>query len=160
METAKSSSGEIKSLRVVLRSITVRRVASVRESETQYGKKGLPAKDAPHEKTKAGEVFKRFSAYTNDRRILPDGSLLPNTYATTEEDAKNVSTGKQAVARYALPNPEPASNVFTIQPNRDTTIQIGIVLPAYDHPGGGVEVLFGEGTQPRTVTGPEKITEE
>jgi hypothetical protein len=92
--------------------------------------------------------------------VQPDGSLSPGSYATTEEDAKNVKTGKEAVARYALPNPEPASYKFTICPDRDTVIQYGIVQPAYGQPGGGVEVLFKEGTQPRTVTGPEKIPDE
>ena len=69
-------------------------------------------------------------------------------------------TGKEAVARYALPNPKPASNVFTIKPPKDTLIQHGIVEPANDPPGGGVEVLFKDGTQPGTVTGPEKIPDE
>jgi len=41
---------------------------------------------------------------------------LPGSYATTEADAKNVKTGKEAVARYALPNPDPASYVYTIKP--------------------------------------------
>jgi hypothetical protein len=160
MKTARTSAGEIKSLRVVPQSPTMRLAATVRESSAVYGQGDRPAKDAPPAMTKAGEVFKRFSAYENDRRIRPDGSLLPGTYATTEEDAKNVNTGKQAVARYALPNPEPASNVFTVRPQKDTTVQVGIVQPAYDQPGGGVEVLFTEGTQPRTVTGPEKIPDE
>ena len=120
----------------------------------------MPAKDAPVEKTKEKEVFKRFTAYENDRRINPDGSLLPGTYATTEEDAKNVRTGKEAVARYALPNPKPASNKWTIKPWKDTLIQYGIVEPANDQPGGGVEVLFKDGTHAGTVTGPEKIPDE
>ena len=68
--------------------------------------------------------------------------------------------GKAAVARYALPNPAPASNVFTIKPHKDTVIQHGIVEPANDQPGGGVEVLFRDGTQPGTVTGPDKIPDE
>ncbi len=81
-------------------------------------------------------------------------------YATTEEDAKNVRTGKEAVARHALPKPAPASNVFTIKPRKDTVIQRGIVEPAYGQPGGGVEVIFTDGTQAGTVTGPEKIPDE
>lgn len=38
-----------------------------------------PAKDAPEERTKAGEVFKRFSAYANDQRLRPDGSWRDGT---------------------------------------------------------------------------------
>jgi hypothetical protein len=160
LESAKSSAGEIKSLRVIPRPATRTLTSSVRESTGDYGKKAGPAKDAPREKTKAGEVFKRFSAYKNDNRVLADGSLRPGTYATTEEDAKNVKTGAEAVARYALPNPAPASYVFTIRPHKDTVLQRGIVEPAYGQPGGGVEVIFTDGTQPNTVTGPDKIPDK
>jgi hypothetical protein len=157
---AKSSAGEIKSLRVVTHMASTSSAFALKEAAAAYGKKATPAKDAPVEKTKEKEVFKRFTAYENDRRINPDGSLLPGTYATTEEDAKNVRTGKEAVARYAIPNPKPASNKWTIEPHKDTFIQYGIVEPAHGQPGGGVEVLFKDGTQPGTVTGPEKIPDE
>jgi hypothetical protein len=159
LNEAKSST-EIKSVRVVTHMASTSSAFAFRETATSYVRKAPPAKDAPIEKTKEKEVFKRFTAYENDRRIKPDGSLLPGTYATTEEDAKNVRTGKEAVARYALPNPKPASNVFTIKPHKDTLIQRGIVEPANDQPGGGVEVIFTDGTQPGTVTGPEKIPDE
>lgn len=85
-------------------------------------------------------MFKRFSAYDHDNRIRDDRSLRDGTYATTEEGAKNVKTGKDAVARYALPNPQPASYRFTIKPEKDTVIQTGVVESAYEQPGGGVEV--------------------
>jgi len=160
LESAQASTGEITSLRVIQRPPTPSALAGVRESSTAYGKHTGPAKDAPYEKTKTGDVFKRFSAYRNDRRVQADGSLSPGSYATTEADAKNVKTGAEAVARYALPNPEPASYKFTIRPNKDTVIQYGIAQPAYGQPGGGVEVLFEKGTQPQTVTGPEKIPDK
>jgi hypothetical protein len=64
------------------------------------------------------------------------------------------------VARYALPDPAPASNVVTVRPNRETDIQRGIVERAFSQPGGGVEVIFTNGTQPKTVTGPTKIPDE
>src|SRR6266700_7231504 len=38
-----------------------------------------------------------------------------------------------------------------------TDIQRGIVEPAFGQPGGGVEVIFTNGTQPKTVTRPMKI---
>jgi hypothetical protein len=123
--------------------------------------KARPAKDASVEKTKQGEVFKRFTAYEIDHRITPDGRLLPDTYATTEADARHVRTGKQAVARYALPNPKPASNKWTIRPHKDTFIQCGIVEPAFGQPGGGVEVIFTKGTDAGTVEPkPEKIPDD
>lgn len=117
------------------------------------------AADAPTESTQAYEVFKRFTAYANDRRITADHGLLPGTYATTEADARNVHTGRQAVARYAMPNPEPAIYIFTIKPLKETKIQRGTVQPANDQPGGGDEVIFTDGTAQRTVTGPDTIPE-
>lgn len=160
LNEAKISTGEIKSLQVVTSTASASHAFALRETATSYGKQATPAKDAPTEKTKEKEVFKRFTAYENDRRITSDGKLLPGTYATTEEDAKHAPTGKAAVARYALPNPKPASNVFTIKPHKDTVIQRGIVEPANDQPGGGVEVIFTDGTHAGTVTGPEKIPDE
>jgi hypothetical protein len=71
-----------------------------------------------------------------------------------------VKTGTEAVARYALPNPQPASNVFTGKPDKDTVIQKGTVAPDFGQPGGGVEVFFKNGTQPKTVTGPVHIPDK
>jgi hypothetical protein len=115
------------------------------------------ASDAPEEELQEEERFKRFSAYANDRRVTPTGALLPGTYATTEEDAKHVRTGRDAVRRYALPNPMPAVNVFTIDPPIRTILKRGIAQPAYGQPGGGVEVIFVTGSPPKTVTGPVQI---
>lgn len=117
------------------------------------------AADGPVESTKIVEIFKRFTAYQNDRRITASGGLLSGSYATTEADARRVSTGGEAVARYALPNPEPAIYVFTIRPSSGTTIQKGTVQPAYGQLGGGAEVLFPRGTTDKTVTGPDVIPE-
>lgn len=160
LDEAKISTGEIRSLYVVTDVASTSSAYVLRETSTRHERKAGPAKDAPEEKTEENEVFKRFSAYEKDNRVTSDGKLLPGTYATTEEDAKNAPTGKAAVARYALPNPKPASNVFTIKPLKDTVIQYGIVEPANDQPGGGVEVIFKEGTHAGTVTGPKKIPDE
>ena len=62
------------------------------------GKRGA-AKDAPIETVENGEVFQRFSACANDRRVASDKSLLPGTYARTEADARFVRTGADAVAQ-------------------------------------------------------------
>jgi hypothetical protein len=153
VESAPTSAGEIRTLRVLPR-LTI--TALSREAVVKAG----PAKDAPEQKTKEGEVFKRFVAFEKDNRLRDDGSWRDGTYATTEEDAKNVKTGKEAVARYALPNSKPASYVFTGRPKKDTVIQKGTVEPAYDQPGGGVEVFLKNGTQPNTVTGPAAIPDE
>lgn len=150
---AHTTAGRIGSIRVIGGSS---RYASVRERSATSSYVG-EAKDAPIEQTKTGDVFKRFSAYENDRRVQPDGSLLPGTFATTKEDARNVRTGRDAVSRYSLPNPEPASWVFTSAPESGTSIRRGIAAPANGQPGGGVEVIFEDGTQPATTTGPERI---
>src|SRR6266404_5372922 len=69
---------------------------------------GGPAKDAAETPTIPGEVFKRFSAYANDRRITKKQGLTPGTFATTREDADAfVRTGTDAVKRYALENKTP-----------------------------------------------------
>jgi hypothetical protein len=156
VRAAEDAGSRIHSVRVLPRR-TADRGPRVMEDRSQTGQTSGPAKDAPTEKTSFGQMFKRFTAYENDHRVTSDRSLLPGTYATTAEDAQNVSSGRQAVARYALPNPAPASWVFTAIPDDETAIQRGIVEPAYGQPGGGVEVIFSEGTQRRTVTGPKKI---
>jgi hypothetical protein len=150
----------VREIKVLARGSTPGRVLSVHETRGAYGAKPGPAKDAPVVLTEDGEVFKRFTAFENDRRILPDGSVVPGTYATTEEDARHVHTGREAVARYALPNPAPAVNVFTIVPSSATPIQGGIVEPANGQPGGGIEVIFTCGTTAKTASGPTKIPPE
>ena len=157
LESAKSASGQIKALRVVPRAGST--TFSVARESSAVMKAG-PAKDAAEEKTGTGEIFKRFSAYQNDRRVLPDGSLDKGAFATTADDAKNVKTGADAVARYALPNPTPASYRFTIKPDAGTALKKGVAAQAYGQPGGGVEVIFVNGTQANTVTGPDKVPDK
>ncbi len=159
LERAESSLFGVKEIRVVSRPATLSAFGSLRETGPAYGTKSNGAAEAPVDHTKAGEVFKRFSAYENDHRITANGGLLPGSYATTEEDAKNVKTGKEAVARYALPNPKPAVYVFTVKPPKGTEVQRGTVQPANSQPGGGVEVIFTSGSPEKTVTGPDKIPE-
>ncbi|MFA5907368.1 MAG: hypothetical protein WC815_01190 [Vicinamibacterales bacterium] len=154
IERAKESVGEIRALKVISRLFSDSFVREAGLSES--GSEG-PAVAAPTTRTEADEVFKRFSAYANDNRLTADFRWLPGTYATTEADAIRVRSGREAVSRYALPNPAPASNVFTGKPWRDTDIQRGTVMPAFSQPGGGAEVIFPAGTQPRTVSGPARI---
>jgi hypothetical protein len=119
------------------------------------------SEDAPVTLTAAGEVFKRFSAFVEDRRITAGKGLHPGSFATTKEDADaNIRTGMDAVARYALPNPKPACNVFTITPAAEIDLQRGTAQPASSQPGGGVEVIFVNGLPDGTVTGPVTIPEK
>ncbi len=147
LKTANTSVGQFRSLAVVRDSRTT--VLSKREAKVAGG-----ASEGEVEKTKEGEKFYRFSAFANDRRVTADNRLSPGSYATTEEDGNKVKTGKEAVERYALPNDDPASYRFTIKPLKETTIQMGIVQPANGHQGGGVEVIFTDGTTKGTVTQP------
>lgn len=120
-----------------------------------------PAKNAPVTLTLEGEIFKRFSAYADDRRVTAGRGLTHGTFATTREDADaHVRTGTDAVHRYALENKTPASNVFTITPPEQTNLQRGMVEPAYGEPGGGVEVIFVNGSPDGTVIGPKRIPDK
>lgn len=154
VKAASTETSLIKSIRVIPPQPTLMKNVSQISEEKPLGK---PATEAEIEETEKDEIFKRFTAYTNDRRITAKRSLLPGTYATTGEDARHVRTGKEAVERYALPNPQPAIYRFTIGPEEDTKIKKGIVQPAYGHKGGGVEVMFVDGTTDNTVTGPDTI---
>lgn len=154
LQTAKSAADTITSLKVVPDPRTT--VLSMRSARASTG-----AKEAENEKTKGGEKFYRFSAFQNDHRVTADRGLVPDTYATTEEDGNTVKTGKEAVERYALPNDDPASHRFSIKPLKDTSIKQGIVQPANGHQGGGVEVIFTNGTTKDTVTKPPtKVPDE
>jgi hypothetical protein len=130
-------------------------------AQYEVAAKAEEAKDAPITLTAAGEEFKRFSPYANDRRVTVGMGLVAGTFATTREDADaHIKTGMDAVARYALPSDKPASNVFTINPAADTDLQRGTVAPANNQPGGGVEVIFVNGTPDGTVTGPKQIPDK
>lgn len=85
--------------------------------------------------------------------------MQPGTFATTAEDAEHVKTGRDAVIRYALENKKSANKRFTITPATDTRLQRGIVQPAYGEPGGGVEVIFVDGTCDYSVSAPDILPE-
>lgn len=109
--------------------------------------------------TVAFEGFARVSAFPNDRRVKPDGSLEINTYATTIEDLRLVPSGFAAAGRYALPNPAPARYFYVIVPGAGHPIDGGTVRPAYYQAGGGVEVCFVKGAPPGSVFRPYRIPE-
>lgn len=88
--------------------------------------------------------YYRFSAAPRDKRIKPDGSFVPGTYATTFADLHFVPSGYAAVGRYALPNPASARFVFQIL-TWDRPTKMGTATPNFGQAGGGVEVLFANG---------------
>lgn len=112
---------------------------------------GVPASEAEQESSEPYERFIRFSAFSNDRRILADGSLLPNTYATTHADGISVKSGMEAVRRYALPSEDPATHRYFLRPPTQVLLRRGTVTPANGQPGGGAEVLFDDGAPPGTL---------
>jgi len=117
------------------------------------------AENAPITKTGLSEIFKRFCHFKNDFRVTSSRGLTPGTFATTAADALHVKTGMDAVHRYALPDKRPANQRFTISPPQATPLQRGIAQPAFGETGGGVEVIFIDGTPDNTVDGPEEIPE-
>lgn len=153
-EASRAEARAIRSLKVIAPS---RRAAGFVAERPATADHTGPATDGEPATTKDEEVFARFTAYQNDRRITPGKGLRPGTYATTEEDAKNVKTGSDAVERYALPDPAPAIYNFRIDPLEGTVLQRGVVQPDFGHPGGGVEVLFDSGTDDGTVSGPKVL---
>ena len=94
---------------------------------------------------KGAETFWRYSAFRHDRRILPDGSVSPGTYVTTQNDSALVTSGLGAVGRYALPNPLPARFASVLKPAAVMPIRCGNSAPLFGQAGGGVEILFTHG---------------
>ena len=112
-----------------------------------YGDRGLEvaAHGSYPSHTYADETFWRYSAFRNDRRIRPDGSVRPGTYATTQNDSELVTSGLGAVGRYALPNPLSARFATVLQPAAVMPIRCGNSAPLFGQAGGGVEILFTHG---------------
>ncbi len=131
---------------------------SARLEEVLAGRTGA-AKDAPITSTERNEIFRRFSHFKNDFRVTSSRGLSAGTFATTGVDAIHVKTGMDAVHRYALPDKRPANQRFSIAPPESTPLQRGIAQPAYGETGGGIEVIFVDGSPDNTVTGPVEIPE-
>ena len=106
-----------------------------------------------------GELFVRYSAFRQDRRIDPDFSVKPGTYVTTATDAPHVPSGLAAVGRYALPVHIPAVHKFTLTPRAPVPITCGATAPRFGQAGGGVEVLFINSLPAGTAMGPVLIPE-
>lgn len=117
------------------------------------------ALNSPIENTRSNEYFIRFSHYENDLRIdYGTKSLLPGTFSTTFKDAKYcLENSIDPISRYALPSLLIIQYAFHIKPIEKTPIQKGIVEPANNQIGGGVEVYFPKGTTPHTVIKTETL---
>ena len=119
---------------------------------------GGPANEAPESDSGSREPFRRYSAFQDDVRIKPDGSVTAGTYVTTLADGLAfVKTGMDAVRRYALPNPDPAVYVFEIVPPNALRVKRGTVAPAFGQPGGGAEVILINGAPAGSLAGRSTI---
>lgn len=98
------------------------------------------------------EVFTRLSAYEDDLRVdTVNKKLVPGSYSTTKSDYQFCKSNHlDPVERYALPNDEPIKWAFHIRPVNTDSLQRGVVEPANNHNGGGIEAFFGDGTSNNT----------
>lgn len=106
----------------------------------------------PVEFASGTEVFTRLSAYEDDFRVdTVNKKLVPGSFSTTYLDYQYCKKNNlDPVERYALPNDEEIKWAFHIRPLKIDTLQRGIVEPANNHEGGGVEAYFKNGTSNNT----------
>ena len=113
---------------------------------------GKGATDSPKEHATGTDVYVRISAYEDDKRIdFQKMKLKPGSFTTTFNDYSDcVSTNDEPIDRYALPNDEKINWAFYIKPKSTDVLQKGIVQPAFNHEGGGIEAYFENGTSENT----------
>ncbi|WP_448789689.1 hypothetical protein [Bacteroides graminisolvens] len=132
-------------------------VLSNRPSENKKGRSegGTAAIDNRPVDVNIDDFFVRLSAYKNDRRIdFNNKRLRKGSYTTTWDDyLKCKGLNDDPIDRYALPNDQEIKWAFKIKPSIQDKYRPGIVQPAYNHEGGGVEAFFDNGTCPWTYKG-------
>ena len=142
------------SIRLVSKSSLVesRYLSNAKKEKTKRHSGGKGAIDSPKELADGEEYFVRISAYEDDKRIdFEKRKLKDGTYSTTLVDYFYcVRFNDDPIDRYALPNDEKINWVFFIQPKTNDSLQRGIVQPAFDHDGGGIEAYFENGTSEKT----------
>lgn len=113
---------------------------------------GKGATDNAVEIATGKDLFVRVSAYENDKRIDTSNKCLkPGSFTTTMPDYTDcVVTEDDPIDRYALPGQKNIMWCFYFKPVKGDTLQNGIVQPAFNHQGGGLEVFYDRGTSPDT----------
>lgn len=113
---------------------------------------GSGAVDNPPIYASGTDIFVRLSAYSEDKRIdFVNMRLKEGTYTTTEADYLSCKINiDDPVDRYALPNDEKINWAFFVIPKSYDKYRPGIVQPANNHNGGGIETLFDKGTSDNT----------
>ena len=142
---------ETSSIRVLKESEVKQQIRGLSENKKLSNKRktgGNGATDNPKENATGDEVFVRVSAYEDDKRIDEvNKKLLPGSFTTTEQDYKDcISTNDEPIDRYALPNDDEIKWAFYIKPKKADSLQRGVVQPAFNHDGGGIEAYFEKGT--------------
>jgi len=145
---------ETDSIKVLAQS-SIREYISLTESQKTHNKRhaeGKGATDNPKEFANGTEYFVRISAYENDKRIdFVNMKLKAGSFTTTFNDYNDcVATNDDPIDRYSLPNDEKIEWSFYIKPKTTDILQRGIVQPAFNHAGGGIEAYFEKGTSAGT----------
>jgi len=98
------------------------------------------------------DQFIRLSPYQDDIRIdFVNMKLKNGTFTTTEDDYLACKADDDdPIDRYALPSNETLNWAFSIIPKSYDKYRPGIVQPANNHSGGGIEALFDNGTSDGT----------
>lgn len=116
-------------------------------------KGGIGASDSPKIYANGTDIYVRLSHYEDDIRVdMINKKLKPGAYATTKADYLTCKAyNDDPVDRYALPSDETIQWAFEIQPKSYDQLRLGIVQPANNHNGGGIEALFDDGTSNGTL---------
>ena len=120
------------------------------QSFPQQKQKGLiPPPGTPRtvaRQTTGEEGFLRFTHQVPDKRVdSTTGTVVAGTYCSPFRDGQKITSGFEAVGRFALPVPLPYKHMVLLVPPAGTQVQIGTVVPNFGQAGGGVEALFPTG---------------
>jgi len=145
---------QTQTIKLLSRSIVKGSIYLSEATKNSFGRhsNGKGAKDNPKEYASGTDIFIRLSAYENDLRIdFVKRRLKVGSFTTTLEDYKNcLYKSDDPIDRYALPNNEKIEWAFFILPKSVDELQNGVVQPAFDHEGGGIEAYFEKGTSDNT----------
>ncbi|TAH02512.1 MAG: hypothetical protein EAZ15_05050 [Sphingobacteriales bacterium] len=142
----------LSALEVELKNIRLVENLSNFNIKTLSATKKTGAIDQNYEIADGKEIFSRLSAYEDDKRVdTVNKRLLEGSFATTYYDYQYCKNNKiNPVERYALPNNEDIKWAFHFQPLQVDLLKRGVVEPANNHSGGGVEAYFEFGTSKNT----------
>lgn len=145
---------ETSSIRVLDNS-SVREFKILSESKKSFYNRNVGGKgaiDNPKEFANGLDLYIRISAYEDDKRIdYQKKKLMPGSFTTTLADYTIcIHTNDDPIDRYALPNEETIKWSFYIRPESTDVLQKGIVQPAFNKEGGGIEAYFENGTSAET----------